>query len=660
MAYTLSNDIKSLINIEKNKIEEKEKELFGDVTTICPFCQQPTEGDDILHKECINPYEDYLGLIETLSDSKCTCGCKIRSREYRCPVCFSVQDYGVSAPFHINNINQKFKQIKEREVSQKRKIIINKFFSNNPQYTKSDHNQGEKKNKNRLEKEKTDIISEIDNLTAQMNHIKKLIGQANINNKEIHLYSKTEISQALGMAGFLTILTFFCILVVKSRSILAGPATWLAVGSGFFAGVSWIIFVFFLIKNIINTTSTINNQNKNENDKKQLYAAYENIAAKQSNLQNQVSEIEKQISEIEKKITDPARKKQAIIDYITKMQVSINLRGIIAKIQEETLKGVSSYIEESGFSKDHILIKLTDFKSNRISYDEFINTAKTQLSFLPKIEIDSFLDGITHESLNSQYMNYVKAIRYYLRLKDIITGDVHIKENTAIKHFKNNFFNRVNFDYTNRSTDVSKADLTIFIQSFYSMVPPEIVFNDIPSDTSNLASQQERYVFEKSISLYYSELHNTKYSDMDLKEMALYISHIICDLIGYVYKISYENEESLRIMEEEERRREIEEQRDHERYIAEQYNEAARQNARMEEYKMNAARFEHDKEISALKNQNSNLINSLNQTNSKIDELTTDIKKMKTEEKNWHLSPRENAREREKAEIWRKELNKRR
>lgn len=606
MSEALSVEIKELIKIEKEKIEEKEKVKYADIQTICPFCQKPTDGEHILHIECVEPYELFLSEQELFTVDRCKkCGCEIPSIEYRCPVCFSFQK-PIHFPIHSEEINKRLNQAIQKEEENKRATIKNNILAKSKKYNQYLSNRCYEE----LLSEELDVENTIYDKSSSMMALEHCLTEINRINGKKENYD-IDIKRILLSTIGSILLTIISITGFSKRAFYAYPL-------GLCAGALWINTISLIIGQIVDIINAPKKlQSAKQKEFQEFLARYRFESSERTTIQSKLISINNEYETLKKEVSnlntqlETIKVQQSYEEFLFMQELSINQRGIIKEIQDDIVKSLSSIFENHKVSEYSILLSPINYKTGKITKDDFLREIEMELDYLPQIELDNFLSKISTMQIEQFYDDIFKALRYYRRLKCIITGKARNQDNAILKKFKRNFFNGISFDYSERSIGVNKGVFAIWKQSLYSFVPLEIDFNDIPSDECILASQTEKYVFDDCVSLYYSELHNTRYSDENLKEMGMYLFYVMCDLVGLAITIKNEKEEALRIEEEEERIK----REEHERYVAELYESAARHQAEQARYESE----ERNNEIRVLSD-------SLNKTNLALNEMVSQNK----------------------------------
>lgn len=672
------NSLIDKINTEKQNIERR---YNTNEPTICPYCNKPTENNEIIHEECIEPYENIISARANIN-IRCECGNLVNTAEYRCPICYETVSPII---YDIYNVDLEDRLFEERnsiveDAHNKFTSIVNADLPNVGEVDEIELLEyGRKRTKTDKELDEINKTIREREREIESNTLKRTDAKSNIDNtyKEI---ANIKENRKTGIVLF----CFAASLVYWVYKIFSKYGATGLMHSAF--GVLGLMFPYVLILVALRAFSDgvdiVFNYNTSDLKKKKAddLAKYNNDYNNYNNLVNALIEEhtkltteklnleEKNKAEIQEYDTNIKIRKD-IAEYIRSLTININTNSIIAKIQKEasyTFNNIKTVYDSSRTIS--LLNSVHEFENGNITMEELIANIRNRLNFLPKIELDDFCNTLS--KMSAEYINFndlENAILYYMRLEDILTRKTAPYTNTTYNQFRNNYYNAIDSVLINKN-----IDLMTLTQKIYTMIPANISFNKLLKNTSIFACLTEHYVLGNCIFTYNKALISNEYTENELSDMRTYLFYIITDLINIVVKMEKEEQHEFNIEQEERRLAEIEEQRQHEIEVANIYRESAEYEAEQSRYEAEQARFERDSIREAnnramdelmrrndeLNRQNNEINKSLNSATNAISALSSKIDDYEKQSKRSMLDSAYIYNEQKKAELWAKTLNK--
>ena len=327
---------------------------------------------------------------------------------------------------------------------------------------------------------------------------------------------------------------------------------------------------------------------------------------------------------------------EAIRKTSIQMKDNFNIDKIVASKTASYREPYASFIKSTTASLElantaTLTDTITKYFNNEIDVDTLTNKINETYNFLPRIELDRFINYIkntpTHFITKDNILN---PLRYYIRFIDIINGTKSPNETKAVRKFQNAFFNNLNM------TELVNNE-KLAIRKLKATIPAEIEFKGTNEyENGYTAEPAEHYVINTMMNTYCNAYYDDKYDKNDLNEFFNYMYIVIADYIATIEQLEIERIETKERIKEAHRLQEIEDQREHELEVAEINARAMRYQAdtesalaRQYEAKARQREADNDKRLQTMINENNALRKDLNNSNNAINSMAKDINELK-------------------------------
>ena len=613
--------------LRKQEQLEEENKAFGSEEGICIHCGKPTNGT-IIHDECVEEYNANTDYYENNVTTTCsTCGNTIYDINYRCPICFTKNEF-TFAPFNLGILNAA-NLVQQDNIKKERIENIKEEFGNDFPEIKcvtenvdyffnravEDIQEERKKIESAGEPELNKIKNDVNNAQQQIQAWKE---ETNINYRG-----------SIVLPLFFGAIAFYFGIPIFDKF---NPITYIPMGFGIMCIIPVITNIIEIIKiktkssvEIHNWTSLLNTYNKQLMEKEQEVKINKTRASNIPN-EHQLKNYREDVSE-----------------FITNLNIPINTSIIIKEIKRVNDINYTNYKKEHKLFMGIVHKALVDYKNKAINKEDLFTILNKELNFLPVIERDRFIDNINKfppQLVNIDDIEH--SIRYYFRFKDILTGNTNVNETTIIRRFQTSFFGGLDWqkliDNPKTATKVLKATM-----------PIEAVFS--PKYETNEgydAESAQHYLIDTTIDTFTNAFYNEKYTKEDIEEYKLYIYTIIVNYIGTVAKINEEAEVEARKEAEAKEEAIRQAQWEHEKEMADKELEAERYREMCAKREADRAEMEkwtaqcRAREAEAItRRQNEETTKAINNLTKKVEGITNSLEKAS---KSSGLTPNEKAR----------------
>lgn len=624
--------------LRKQKQLEEENKAFGREEGICIHCGKPTNGT-IIHDECVEEYNANTDYYENNVTTTCSnCGNTIYDINYRCPVCFTKNEF-TFAPFNLGILNlanlTQQDNIKKERIENIKEEFGNDFpeikcVTENVDYffnrAVEDIQEERKKIESAGEPELNKIKNDVNNAQQQIQAWKEI---AESNNAE-----DTKLLIIMGIIILLIGIKIYNHFSVHINNIVDVATIIILIPAGF--GALCILTGIYHWVNSATTKGNAKTEMRNWTSllntyNKQLMDKEEEVKINKERANNILSE--HQLKNYRKDVSD----------FITNLHIPINTSAIIKEIKRVNDINYTNYKKEHKLFMDIVHKALVDYKNKAINKEDLFTILNKELNFIPVIERDRFIENINKfppQLVNID--NIEHSIRYYFRFKDILAGNTNVNETTIIRRFQTSFFGGLDWqkliDNPKTANKVLKATM-----------PIEAVFSPkYESNNGYDVESAQHYLIDTTIDTFTNAFYNEKYTKEDIEEYKLYIYTIIVDYIGTVAKINEEADIKARKEAKAEEEAIRQAQWEHEKEMADKELEAEKYRELCAQREADRAEMEkwtaqcRAREAEAItRRQNEETTRAINNLTKKVEGITNSLEKVS---KSSGLTPNEKAR----------------
>ena len=601
----------------------------------CIYCGEVIEGTELVHSTCAEDYNKAVDKYKGRLPFQCNCGYVIHSPNYRCPICYNNAN-PINVDINTDTINsnvQGFKDINRRAVINNVKADFTKTFSN---IFTDDVEEESDTNKNKYnETDKNRLQRDINNAKQKMDDCVKKCeeNKTDMNNDIRNIKSST--SNAFKSSCILTIvggyIIYKCIkaspeyhdlftkLISKFPFSLIGVLTLALASVGFMT----------VIANMTERTNCIDKYTKANRDLENDY----NEA--KATVETKERELAKVKHYLEDELPTKINERKVTFEFVMNLMNNLKTDNVSISVIQEYGDNVRELFKniKKAYNTTPLIIedKVYDYINNAITIDALETEIRTCLNYIPKIELDRFINYIkntpTHFITEDNILN---PLRYYIRFIDVINGTKSPNESKAVRKFQNAFFNNLNM-----AELVNNEKLAI--RKLKATIPAEIEFKGTNEyENGYTAEPAEHYVINTMMDTYCNAYYNNEYDKNDLNEFFNYMYIVIADYIATIEQLEIERIETKERIKETRRLQEIEDQREHELEVAEINARAMRYQADTEsaiarQYEAEARQREadNDRRLQTMINENNALRKDLNNSNNAINSMAKDINELK-------------------------------
>ena len=593
----------------------KQKEIDASVpsveNTTCIWCGNEIKPTELIHKDCKEALENWNYEYANKIAITCSCGHTLLNNAYRCPICYKMPKNPVSI-IKINNTEKIINDIivDAREyvddyiessfVSDFRFDVFNGGYKAFNTYR---DNLGIENTMEDLYKSEATITEDKNDIDKRVAELEKVVATPPPPPPVGDEYGKILVYVMIALLGL--------IFVVASIMVT----------------MLWEIICICLIKNSIDNAKAL--KVPDTSSERRL----EELKGKQRELATALNNVKTKLKTLQDGVHNDY---EAIRKTSIQMKDNFNIDKIVASKTASYREPYASFIKSTTASLElantaTLTDTITKYFNNEIDVDTLTNKINETYNFLPRIELDRFINYIrntpTHFITKDNILN---PLRYYIRFIDIINGTKSPNETKAVRKFQNAFFNNLNM------TELVNNE-KLAIRKLKATIPAEIEFKGTNEyENGYTAEPAEHYVINTMMNTYCNAYYDDKYDKNDLNEFFNYMYIVIADYIATIEQLEIERIETKERIKEAHRLQEIEDQREHELEVAEINARAMRYQAdtesalaRQYEAKARQREADNDERLQTMINENNALRKDLNNSNNAINSMAKDISELK-------------------------------